>query len=135
MGALVAGWLPPMVAPSRHGDAALMDDLGAMARQFDAATHERQIRALLARPEAAATLPDLPVLLVVGAEDGWPPPAPHHQIAAMTADAQVEVIPGAGHFLPVENPAATTRAILPGCGRKACPMADPIPEHLCSTAT
>lgn len=68
MGALVAAWLPPMVAPSRHGDAALMDDLVAMARQLDAATHERQIRALMARPDAAATLRRLtcPVLLLVG---------------------------------------------------------------------
>lgn len=113
MAALVADWLPPMVAPARHGDAALMDDLGAMARQFDAATHERQIRALMTRPDAGETLRALtcPVLLVVGEDDGWSPPAQHHEIAAMTRDAQVRVIAGAGHFLPVERPAETVAAI------------------------
>lgn len=115
MAALVADWLPPMVAPDRHGDTALMDDLAAMARGFDAATHERQIRALMARPDAGATLPELrcPVLLVVGDRDGWSPPAQHHEIAALVPDAEVRVIPGAGHFLPVERPADTV-AVLTG---------------------
>lgn len=104
-----------MVAPDRHGDAALMDDLAAMARGFDAATHERQIRALMARPDAGATLPELrcPLLLVVGDRDGWSPPAQHHEIAALVPDAEVRVIPGAGHFLPVERPAETV-AVLTG---------------------
>lgn len=115
MAALVADWLPPMVAPDRHGDAALMDDLAAMARGFDAATHERQIRALMARPDAGATLSKLrcPVLLVVGDRDGWSPPAQHHEIAALVPDAEVRVIPGAGHFLPVER-AAETVAVITG---------------------
>lgn len=113
MGALVDDWLAPMVAPDRRGDRALMDDLRAMAVQFDAATHERQIRALMARPDAAAGLAGLrcPVLLVVGEDDGWSPPAQHHEIAARVAGAEMRVIPGAGHFLPAERPGETVAAI------------------------
>jgi len=114
MAALVADWLPPMVAPGRGTDAALMEPLSEMAEAVGPLVHERQIRALMGRPDAGATLPDVvvPVLLMTGTEDGWSPEPQHREIAAMLPEARLEVIAGAGHFLPVEQPetvAATVR--------------------------
>lgn len=113
MAALAEDWLPPMVAPGNAADAALMGDLRAMVLRHDAQIHERQVRALIGRPDAGAYLPGItaPILLLVGDQDGWSPPAQHHQIAALAPDASVQVIEGAGHFLPVERPAETISAI------------------------
>lgn len=110
---LADDWLPPMVAPARRGDAALIGALRAMVLRFDAVTHERQIGALVGRPDAAAYLAQIacPILLLVGDEDGWSPEAQHREIAAMAPDAAVRVIAGAGHFLPLEKPSETVAAI------------------------
>lgn len=113
MEALADDWLPPMVAPSRRDDGQLMGDLRDMVLRFDAATHERQVRALIARPDAASYLPQItaPVLLLVGEEDGWSPPEQHREIAQMVQDATLKIVADAGHFLPVEKPGETAAAM------------------------
>ncbi|MDF0603089.1 alpha/beta hydrolase [Psychromarinibacter sp. C21-152] len=114
MEALVADWLPPMVDPGRHGDTALMDDLREMILAAGPDQHARQIRALIGRPDAGASLGDVtcPVLLLVGATDGWAPRAQHEEIADLVAGpAKVVEVAGAGHFLPVEKPDETAAAI------------------------
>lgn len=120
MDQLADAWLPPMVGPAARADAALMDSLREMVLGFDAATHERQVRALIDRPDAGPHLSAIPcpVLLLVGAEDGWSPPAQHREIAAAVADAELAVIPEAGHFAPVERPAETVAAVLGWLDRK-----------------
>lgn len=114
MQALVADWLPPMVDPSRHGDRTLMDDLAAMVLAAGPDQHERQIRALVGRPDAAEGLAAVtcPVLLLVGASDRWSPRPQHEEIAARVAGpSKVVEIEGAGHFLPCERPGQTAAAI------------------------
>ncbi|MFV0244234.1 MAG: alpha/beta fold hydrolase [Qingshengfaniella sp.] len=113
MPGLAAEWLPPMLDPARVGDAALIADLTEMVLKMGPDIHERQIKALVARPDAAAYLPDIkvPILLLTGAQDGWSPEAQHRQIAALAPDAELIVIDGAGHFLPVERRAETVAAI------------------------
>lgn len=110
---LADDWLPPMVAPGRQGDAALMGALRAMVLRHDADIHERQIRALVGRPDAGSYLPQIacPILLLVGDQDGWSPVAQHEEIAALAPDASLTVISGAGHFLPLEKPDETCAAI------------------------
>lgn len=110
---LAHDWLPPMVAPARQDDAALMDVLRQMVLRHDGDIHERQIRALIGRPDAAAYLPQItcPILLLVGDEDGWSPVAQHREIAAMAPDATLRVIAGAGHFLPLEKSDKVVAAI------------------------
>lgn len=105
MGKLADDWLPPMVAPGRRDDAALMSTLRDMVLRHDGDIHERQIRALIGRPDAAAYLPQItcPILLLVGDEDGWSPVAQHKEIAALAPDATLRVVAGAGHFLPLEK--------------------------------
>ncbi|MFV0383953.1 alpha/beta fold hydrolase [Paracoccus sp. (in: a-proteobacteria)] len=111
---LADDWLPPMVAPARQGDAALMGVLRQMVLRHDAQIHERQIHALINRPDAAVSLPRItcPVLLLVGDQDGWSPVTQHKEMAAMTPDATLRVIAGAGHFLPLEKSAGMVSAIL-----------------------
>lgn len=103
---LAAEWLPPMLAPDRVTDKALMGDLADMVLELGPDVHERQIRALLGRPDPKDYLPRItcPVLLMTGALDGWSPAKQHHEIAALLPHAEVQVIEGAGHFLPVERP-------------------------------
>lgn len=113
MDLLADAWLPPMVDPARVADRALMAALRAMVLRADAALHERQIRALLGRPDATAYLGTIacPVLLVVGRQDGWSPVAQHREIAAAVPDAELVVIEHAGHFAPLERPREVAGAI------------------------
>ncbi|WP_172297047.1 alpha/beta fold hydrolase [Pseudoruegeria sp. HB172150] len=114
MAALAADWLPPMVDADRRGDTAFMDDMTEMVVACGPEVHERQIRALMNRPDAGAHLDAVtcPVLLLVGTGDLWSPEKQHREIAEMVgAEAKVVVIPDAGHFLPCERPAEVATAI------------------------
>jgi Predicted hydrolases or acyltransferases (alpha/beta hydrolase superfamily) len=115
MPALAARWLPPMVWAENQKNAALMAELTAMVLRMDPDRHARQIKALVDRPDAAAYLPDIacPVLLMVGRHDQWSPVAQHEEMLALLPDARLEVIEDAGHFAPVERPAAVTDLLVP----------------------
>lgn len=117
---LAAAWLPPMLDPARTGDTALMADLTAMVLRADADQHERQIRALIGRPNASAYLAEIecPVLLVAAKQDAWSPIAQHEEIAAAVPDAEMATVDGAGHFAPVERPAEVTAAIVDWLDRR-----------------
>lgn len=106
MAGLAAAWLPGMLNAKAAPDPALIIDLTAMVCRMTPEIHERQVRALLARPNAAASLAyPGPMLLITGAEDTWSPVAQHEDIACLCPQARLEIIPDAGHFAPVEQPA------------------------------
>ncbi|MES1972105.1 MAG: alpha/beta hydrolase [Pseudomonadota bacterium] len=111
--ALVDRWLPPMVAPARRDDAALIAPLRAMCIAVGVPAFAAQITALLARPAVEALLPAIrcPTLVAVGSEDGWSPPAQHAAIAAAIPGAHLTIVEGAGHMLPAEAPDALNEAI------------------------
>jgi pimeloyl-ACP methyl ester carboxylesterase len=111
--ALVDRWLPPMVAPSRRPDEALLTPLRAMCVQAGVETYATQIAALLHRPEVESLLPRItcPTLVLVGSEDQWSPPDQHRAIAAVIPDAVLKIINGSGHMLPAEAPEAFVAAI------------------------
>jgi len=113
MQALAERWLPPMVDPSRHSDPELMGTLTEMVLRSNAARHERQIRALMGRPDASGLLAKIacPVLLTVGRGDLWSPPRQHQEMADQIKDAKMLIIDGAGHFLPIERPDAVIAAM------------------------
>ncbi len=113
MAALARQWLPPMVHPRRLEDTAFMHGLTAMVERMSPAIHARQIRALLNRPDAAAALGDIgcPVLVGVGAQDAWSPPAQHAAIVARIPQAEYVVFPESGHMAPAEAPEAVTACL------------------------
>lgn len=113
MAALAAVWLPPMVHPDRHGDADLMGRLTAMVLRMDADLHERQIRALVNRPDASRTIGAYsgPMALIVGRQDAWSPVSQHEDIARLCPQAVLTIVEDAGHFAPVERPEPVARAL------------------------
>jgi len=119
--ALVEAWLPPMVAPHRLNDAALMEPLRAMCRNAGTAVFEAQIKALLGRPEQESLLPRIacPTLVMTGAEDSWSPAPQHEAIAALVPDSELVIVPGAGHMIMPEAPEAVNAAIAHWLSRPA----------------
>ena len=113
MAALAEDWLPGMVHAPRRRDRALMDALADMVCRKTPEIHERQIRALLDRPDARAYLKELrmPTLVAVGRQDQWSPLSQHEELAALLPNATLQVIDQAGHFAPVEQPEATIAII------------------------
>lgn len=114
MDALIDAWLPPMVWEPNHLQPGLMEGLQTMCQNAGVDMYERQIRALLARPEVESLLPSIkcPVLVATGAHDAWASPAQHEGFAALIPDAQLVIIPGAGHMVPLEQPGAMTGALV-----------------------
>jgi protocatechuate 4,5-dioxygenase alpha subunit len=105
MAALAANWLPGMMNTDTAPDPQLTADLTAMVCRMTPQIHERQLRALLSRPDAAATLAyGGPMLLIVGRQDIWSPISQHHDIARICPQARLEIIENSGHFAPVEQP-------------------------------
>lgn len=113
MAALMEAWLPPMLHERRRSDPAFRAPLDAMVMRFSPQDHEKQIRALVNRPDARPVLPTIqcPTLIACGREDGFSPPADHEAIAAAIPGARLEIIPDSGHFLPVEQPEAFNKAL------------------------
>ena len=120
MDRLADEWLPGMLNPARTSDEALMADLKAMVLRAGPEVHERQIRALVGRPNATAYLKDItcPVLLVTARQDAWSPIAQHEEIASAVADPELVTIENAGHFAPVERPEETAAAIMEWLNRR-----------------
>lgn len=113
MPALVAQWLPPMVAPAAASDSVLMAPLFAMAERQGLDRFARQIEALLGRRDAAPLLPAIacPTLVGVGELDAWSPPAQHEPIVAALPCGRMAVFRGAGHMAPWEAPEAVSAAM------------------------
>lgn len=106
MAALAAAWLHGIMATDCASDPVLIADLTALVCRFAPEIHERQLRALLSRPDAALSMPAWtgPLLLLTGAQDSWSAVAQHQDIAALCPQARLEVIEGAGHFATLEQP-------------------------------
>lgn len=113
MHALAKDWLPPFVHPARHADLALMATLMAMVERMTPEIHERQIKALLSRPDAGPVLPTItcPALAATGSHDRWSPPADHEAMAAQMKDAECITFEEAGHFTIAEQPETVAVAL------------------------
>lgn len=105
---------PAYLAAANRGRRDLLDLFAAMADSLGAQAFVRQSEALQSRADARPGLGALrcPVLLLCGAEDALCPPAWHEDMAALIPDATLEVISGAGHMLPLEQPDAFNRTLL-----------------------
>ena len=105
MSSLLDSWLKPMVAKGFDRNDRYKQ-LEEMVLKETPESHEQQIDALLNRPNAEAYLNAIrcPTLLLVGDQDQWSPAEQHIKIGEKLVGSQVEVVQGAGHFLPFERP-------------------------------
>lgn len=105
MSNLLDSWLKPMVAKGFDINDRYKQ-LEEMVLKETPESHEQQIDALLNRPNAEAYLNAIrcPTLLLVGDQDQWSPAEQHIEIGEKLVGSQVEVVQGAGHFLPFERP-------------------------------
>jgi pimeloyl-ACP methyl ester carboxylesterase len=114
MGALADRWLPPMLHADRVEDQTLLAPLKAMVMRATPEQHQRQIRALLNRPNLVPRLPGItcPTLVMVGRQDRWSPLAQHEEMAARIPNAELVVIEDSGHMSLLEQPEQVSNALL-----------------------
>jgi pimeloyl-ACP methyl ester carboxylesterase len=112
MRAMGRQWVQGMVRPENLGTP-IEDAIVEMIARHTPATFEGHVQALLGRPDATTTLAALPapVLLLCGAQDSWSPPARHQVISRIVQRGQLQIIEGAGHMLPMEQPQIMARTI------------------------
>jgi pimeloyl-ACP methyl ester carboxylesterase len=110
---MVERWVKGMVHPDRLGDAKLIGAILDMFARKSADSFAAQIRALLARTDAAPLLPRIacPALVLCGREDSWSPLARHEEMAAMIPGGRLAVIDHCGHMSPMERPEAVASAL------------------------
>lgn len=113
MAVLADTWLPGMMAKGLTPDPNVIRGLKTMVCGMSPEIHERQMRALLARPDASKTIGQYkgPLLLLVGRQDQWSPVAQHQDIQRLCPHATLTIIENAGHFAPVEQAKDTADAI------------------------
>ena len=120
MPALIERFWPRIVgAPSQQNES-LRKLLVAMAESIGHDGFARQVEMNIARPDlrALAIGSKVPLLVTAGSEDRQSP-RERYEAAAAGVAARLEVIPGAGHFLPLEAPQALARVITPFIRRLA----------------
>ncbi len=90
-------------------DDPLIDELQAQAENIGAERYWHQLRYAAERPGLLReTLPlRMPVLVLTGSDDPLCPPACGQEIMALSCDrrSRHHVMPGAGHLLPIQEPA------------------------------
>jgi 3-oxoadipate enol-lactonase len=113
------GWLPDAMLPKVLGETTLRERPEVVERvrgMMESADPEGVARALLAmreRPDSGPLLAtiDVPVLVIVGAEDELTPVAEGRAIADGVGLGRLEVLSGAGHLSNLEAPAEWERAL------------------------
>ena len=95
-------WRPPVVEKVQHWSGATAPETVAYYQ-----------RAMAARPDSFDVLAgeELPALIIVGAEDEITPLADAEAMRASVHHASLEVISGAGHLSPLEEPEPVAHAI------------------------
>jgi pimeloyl-ACP methyl ester carboxylesterase len=114
MVALADTWLPPMLHEASRTNTHIFEPLYEMVIAKTPSLHERQIQALVNRPDAAHLLSRVtcPVLLGVGDGDRWSPVSQHLDMQALVPSASLVIISNAGHFAPLENTEETATHLL-----------------------
>ncbi|WP_240549611.1 alpha/beta fold hydrolase [Devosia salina] len=102
-----------LVSPSNAGNARLRDIILAMARDAGAELLAAQSEVAIHRADSRDRLAAIacPTLILAGADEQVCPLAAHEELARGIAGARYFTIPAAGHFAPLENPAAVARHV------------------------
>ena len=112
--AMASEWVKGMVAPHRLVDRPLIDAILGMFERKSADIFERQLRALIQRPDATPVLAQIrvPTLVLCGELDAWSPPAQHQAMAnCIAARPAVVSITDCGHMAMQEQPEAVAAAM------------------------
>jgi pimeloyl-ACP methyl ester carboxylesterase len=119
MAKMATRWVQGMVWEARLSDQALIASVVEMMARSGAEIFAAQIRALLARPDAAPLLAGIrcPTLVLCGENDSWAPADRHRDMAARIAGARLILVPECGHMSTMERPEAITQALLDWHGR------------------
>ncbi len=99
---------------SRARDAALVQSYIDFVLEAGAEQLIRQNRAIMSRPDARKTLPDLscPALVMWGDSDQLTPPEDNREIAALLPQAEMVELPQCGHMLTMEQPEKVNSLLL-----------------------
>ncbi len=100
--------------PRRATDTALVARYLAMIRRAGAAQLIAQNRAVMARVDSRPLLPQVrcPVLVLCGEADQLTTPNHAREMAALLPQAQLHLVPGAGHMLTMEEPDRVSALLL-----------------------
>jgi pimeloyl-ACP methyl ester carboxylesterase len=106
-------WMEGMIPPYRQTDAALVEDIIAMFERKSPDLFERQMRALLHRPDAGPVLGQIhcPALVLTGIDDAWSPPQRHQEMAAAIPGSMLVLVPKCGHMSTMERPEEVSAAM------------------------
>jgi pimeloyl-ACP methyl ester carboxylesterase len=116
----VSGWLAESMLPNLLAERTRTEEPGVVETVRNLIDSQPPTgvawaaRAMAARPDSQEALAgtDVPALLVVGEEDTLTPPEAARAIAGVLPEAELVVLPGAGHLTPLEDPAGVAGAIL-----------------------
>lgn len=100
--------------PNNGGNKALVTEYLTMIRRAGALQLISQNRAVMARVDNRPLLPTVrcPVLVAVGEADGLTTPEHAREMAGLMPHARLEIVPGAGHMLTMEQPSRVNTLLL-----------------------
>ena len=113
--AMAQVWVQNMVAPARLADAAFIEAIVQMFERKSVAIFQRQIQALLTRPDATEVLRQVrvPTLVMAGEFDAWASPQQHQAIADLIpTPPPMQTVVGSGHMMMMEKPDAVAALFL-----------------------
>jgi len=113
MAALAAAWLPRVVHPTHLRNSELMQGLTQMYCRFTPDEYEREVKALLQRPDPRELLAGIrcPTLVLSGREDPLCSPEQSQSLAAQIPGATLVILEECAHFPSLEQPRAVTQAL------------------------
>jgi pimeloyl-ACP methyl ester carboxylesterase len=106
--------LPKMISPGTlESRPDVVKKLRGIMNDCSAQTIEYALAAMRDRPDRSAELPDfkVPTLVIVGDADAITPPDVAEKMHKAVTGSELEVIRGAGHMSPMEQPEQVNRAI------------------------
>jgi len=105
---------PAYLAPANRGRRDILDLTFEMALELGPGVFLQQSEALITRPDSRPTLQEIacPSLVLCGAEDPVCPPDWHRDMADAIPRAELQLIEGAGHLPPLEQPQRFSAAVL-----------------------
>ncbi len=108
--------------PASMADGALMERRRAMVRRYGPERYTAHVRATMARPDRMHLLDGRhPVLVVAASHDALFAPDTLRDYAQRIPGARMQQVEGAGHLLPMEQPAVLARALVDWMENAAAP--------------